>query len=195
MNKSNYLFLFFLLAINSLYAQHSISGQITCLSGDPMTNQEVQLSGDQISDMTVTTDANGDYLFPNLPSGGDYTITIEKTDNPLNGVSTYDLVLISKHILQIAPFPTPFHFLIADVNSDGSVSTLDLLIMRQLILFINTSWPGGFTWHFATEDYNLNPPSGSVDVININTLNDDEVINFVGVKIGDMNQSAAGGCN
>jgi hypothetical protein len=36
-----------------------------------------------------------------------FTITPAKDDNPLNGVTTYDLVLISKHILGIEPLGSP----------------------------------------------------------------------------------------
>jgi hypothetical protein len=37
----------------------------------------------------------------NVPLDATFTIAPEKDDNPLNGVTTYDLVLISKHILGI----------------------------------------------------------------------------------------------
>jgi len=43
--------------------------------------------------MSETTNAAGNFGFE-LGIGGDYTITPEKDMNPLNGVSTFDLVLL-----------------------------------------------------------------------------------------------------
>ena len=54
------------------------------------------------------TDDQGAYLFPSvLPPASNYTLTPTKDDNPLNGVSTYDLVLITRHILGLEPLWRP----------------------------------------------------------------------------------------
>ncbi len=192
MKKQIYIALLILMGTFSLSAQVSISGQITCPDGFPMGSQEVKLAGDLIADMSVNTDGNGNYVFSNLPTGGNYTITIEKTDNPLNGVSTYDLVLIAQHLLNIQPLPAPYHYLIADINYSGSITTLDLVLLRKLILFIDTEFPSGLSWYFATEDYNPSPPSGSINVAQLDNLQSSEIVNFVAVKIGDV---SGGSCN
>ncbi len=79
--------------------------------------------------------ASGNYLFENLPTGGDYIITVEKTDNPLDGVTTFDLVQIAKHILQIQLLTSPYFMLQAAVNGSGTNTTLDLVEIRKVILF------------------------------------------------------------
>ncbi|MBK8425644.1 MAG: T9SS type A sorting domain-containing protein [Lewinellaceae bacterium] len=53
--------------------------------------------------MVHTTNDNGSFHFASIPLGANVTITPTKDDNPLNGVSTYDLVLITKHILGLEP--------------------------------------------------------------------------------------------
>jgi len=50
-----------------------------------------------------------------------YSIEPQKNDNPLNGVSTFDLVLISKHILGITKFDNPYQYIAADANKSDRV--------------------------------------------------------------------------
>lgn len=59
------------------------------------------------------------------------TSPLRREDNdPLNGVSTYDLSLITKHILGLAPFSSPYKLIAADVNNSRSVTTLDVIQLR-----------------------------------------------------------------
>jgi hypothetical protein len=64
------------------------------------------------------TDSLGLYAVTNSST---FTIAPEKDDNPLNGVTTYDLVLISKHILGIEPLNSPYKMIAADamVSQNG----------------------------------------------------------------------------
>lgn len=192
MKNLSYLFILLLalLNINTLIAQHTISGQITCMAGGELSGQEVVLSGSNISDVIVTTDANGNYNFTNVPAGNDYTITIEKEDGDWGGITTFDIIVGVKHILGVQPFTTPFQQLAADVNNDGSVSTLDLVFMRQLILNLTNTFPGGQFYLFATSDYDPAAGTGAVAPLNISDLQEDLTIDFVQVKLGDLNGSA-----
>ena len=97
---------------------------------------------------SMSTEDNGAYTFT-LPTGGDYTITPEKNVNPLNGVSTFDLVLISKHILGIQTLDTPYKQIAADVNKSGSITAFDMVQLRQLILNITTEFPSNESWRFV----------------------------------------------
>ncbi len=63
----------------------------------------VELNGTPNVNMTYPTGDNGAFNFSNVPVGANVTVTPTKDDNPLNGVSTYDLVLITKHILGLEP--------------------------------------------------------------------------------------------
>jgi hypothetical protein len=60
----------------------------------------------------------------------------ELDDNPLNGVSTYDLVLIKNHIDGDLPFTSPYQYVAADINRSGTITTFDILELRNLILGI-----------------------------------------------------------
>lgn len=56
----------------------TISGRITDDKGAPLAGVTVTLTGSQ--SVTTTTDANGNYVFMNLPTSGEYSITAAKTD-------------------------------------------------------------------------------------------------------------------
>ncbi|MFN0216199.1 MAG: T9SS type A sorting domain-containing protein [Saprospiraceae bacterium] len=146
--------------------------------------------------MYEMTDNLGNYLYINaLPVGSDYTIAPEKDDNPLNGVTTYDLVLISKHILGLEPFNSPFKMIAADANKSGSITTFDIVEFRKLILGIYSEMPNNTSWRFVDKAYifpnplnpfqDLFPETISVQHMQMANLNED----FVGVKIGDVNNS------
>ena len=65
----------------------------------------VNLSGGLSS--SATTDENGYYQFMGIPTNTNYQATPEMNVFPLNGVSTYDMVLILKHILEIQTLDSP----------------------------------------------------------------------------------------
>ena len=150
-------------------------------------------SSQVVSDLT---DNLGNFMFANaLPLNSDYIIAPEKDDNPLNGVTTYDLVLISKHILGIEPFNSPYKMIAADANKSGSITTFDIVEFRKLILGIYNEMPSNTSWRFVDKNYAfpnaLNPfqevfaETVSVQDMQITNFNED----FLGIKIGDVNNS------
>ena len=104
-----------------------------------------------------------------------YKLKPNKTGGPV-GLTTYDLVLMSKHILAIEPFNCPWQIIAADVNCTGSVTTFDIVTARKVILGILNDFPCG-SWRFI-------PDSAAVA--------NGQCQDFVGVKLGDVN---AGPCN
>jgi len=143
------------------------------------------------------SDAAGVYeVKNNVPVAATFVIAPEKDDNPLNGVTTYDLVLISKHILGIEPLNSPYKMIAADANKSGSITTFDIVELRKLILGIYTELPNNTSWRFVDKSFsfpNLNnpfqtafPETKSVSNAMLNQLGDD----FAGVKIGDVNSTA-----
>jgi len=143
------------------------------------------------------SDANGVYVVANnVPLDATFVIAPEKDDNPLNGVTTYDLVLISKHILGIEPLNTPYKMIAADANKSGSITTFDIVEIRKLILGIYTDLPNNTSWRFVDKSFsfpNANnpfqtpfPETISIADAMANQLGED----FAGVKIGDVNSTA-----
>jgi hypothetical protein len=127
---------------------------------------------------------------------GDYTVTPLLDENYLNGVSTFDLVLISRHILGVQLLNSPYKMIAADVNSSKSITTLDLIQLRRLILAIDTEFANNTSWRFVDAAYVFPVPTNPwfepfPEVININDLAGNMANqNFRAVKIGDVNGSA-----
>ena len=104
------------------------------------------------------------------------------------------MVLIARHILGVQPLDSPYKMIAADVNNSGSVSTIDLVELRKLILFISTDFPNNTSWRFLPMDFvfpdDQNPWSTSLpDICTINTPGVFEKT-FIGIKTGDVNLSA-----
>lgn len=144
----------------------------------------------------VMTNLNGAFAL-SMTLGEDYTVAPHLDENPLNGVSTFDLVLISKHILGATLLDSPYKIIAADANKSNSVTTFDLVEIRKLILQVVPTFPNNTSWRFVSSDYLFpnpaNPWEGQFpEVTNYNDVSSSMLsVDFVGVKIGDVNGSAA----
>lgn len=145
----------------------------------------------------------GQYMFScqTCPNCNRFKVTPAKNDNPLNGVTTYDLVLISKHILGITPLSSSYNMIAADANKSNNITTFDIVELRKLILGISTNLlPSNTSWRFFDKSKQFtdmsNPPNPFVDQIaaweSINCIElPTSNLDFVAVKIGDVNNTAA----
>lgn len=132
-----------------------------------------------------------------IPVGYSSSVRPSKVSNPLNGVTTYDLVLIAKHFLGVQPFTNPWQYLAADVNLDEKVDGMDIVEIRKLLLGLTSELPHGQSWRFVPSDYVFPNPANPLSPIPPNRI---EVPNtadptpndfhFTGVKLGDVNFSA-----
>ena len=171
-----------------------IAGTIATEGAETVEGVDVSLSGAMA--MNVTTAADGEYTFGDLDAGQDYTVTPQLDVNPLNGVSTFDLVLISKHILGVQLLNSPYKMIAADVNASESITTMDLIQLRKLILAIDTEFANNTSWRFVEAGYVFPNPANPwledfPEVYNENNLTSNILsADFVAVKIGDVNGSA-----
>ena len=124
-----------------------LGGQINTWKGDPV--EEVLVSSAQEDYMTAQ---DGFYHFE-LPMEKAYTLTPQKNHIPLNGVSTFDLVLMTKHILGVQPFDNPYQWIAADVNRSKTVTAFDLVLLRKMILAIDTEFSNNTSWRFVNAAY------------------------------------------
>ena len=127
-----------------------------------------------------------------------YDVTPTKTDNPLNGVSTFDLVLISRHVLGLEPLGSPYRMIAADANKSGSITGLDIVELRKLILGIYQQLPNNNSWRFVDRAFvfpnSNNPFQTTFPEDKIITSLPNLMVDFTGVKIGDVNNSALTNC-
>ena len=95
-----------------------LNSEIKNKKGTPEPIEEVAVSITGPCNYNFLSDCDG--YSACLCNYGDYLVTPFKDDNFLNGVTTYDLVLISKHNLGIEPLDSPYKMVAADANKSGS---------------------------------------------------------------------------
>ncbi len=141
------------------------------------------------------TDGNGAYAFENNPLENNYKLTANKEDSYLNGVSTLDLVFMSQHIVSIEEFDNAYQVIASDVSGDGRVSALDLTELKKLILGVTDDLASVAPWTFIKKDQvffdELNPWPLVIDNVVLDLSNNMMTEDFIGIKMGDVNQSAA----
>ncbi len=150
----------------------------------------VNISGE----VTEETSVDQSYDF-SIPFGANCTITPSKDINIRNGVSTFDLLLIQKHILTLDTLDTPYKIIAADINHSNTVSAFDLVLMRKVILFISDTFPDNTSWRFIHSDFTFLDPVHPFDqvfpeFVDFADLESNESANFIGVKIGDVTGNA-----
>ncbi len=171
-------------------------GQLATEFGAGVPDVSVNINSPGGFSADAVTDGNGVYA-AGVPPGGDYTVTPVHDVDPLNGVTTYDLVVISKHILGVDLLDSPYQVIAADANRSNTVTTFDLVELRKLILFINTDFPNNTSWRFVDKGFAFSDPSNPFatafpEVVNLNNLTASQLTNdFVAVKVGDVNGSAS----
>jgi len=172
----------------------SVSGNVQTHWGQPMPNLRVNLTGG--ASASVFTDTLGNFTFTGIPAGGSYTVAPARDSNDFNGLSTFDLLQISKHILNIEPFDSPWKIVAADANKNNSVTTFDIVEIRKIILGVNSAFPANNSWRFfpaSTVLPNPNNPFPNLppEGISVNNLQSNlNSVNFKAVKVGDANNSA-----
>jgi hypothetical protein len=132
-------------------------------------------------------------IYENNNTAESIQLEITKEGDDLNGVSTLDLVQISRHILNIDPFENYAQVIAAQINDDANVSAIDLVEMRKLILGIYSEFPSIPSWVFyhndiMTADESTDP--SSYDLIFDAMEFPLDVFDILAIKKGDVNGSA-----
>ena len=189
-------FIFFLLSAGSLAAQTvTVSGHIS-----PASEVTVELLGQTPNQtplsLVALTDENGNYSF-SVPTGSSFSIIPYKDDEPLNGVSTYDLVLIARHFTGEELLTSPYHLIAADIDRNGIINAADTIELHLLVLGIYQELSNNVSWRLVRADYifpdpsdPFHPPYPETAVFNHLSANV-EHIDFIAVKVGDVNSMAA----
>lgn len=109
-----------------------------------------------------------------------------------NGVSSFDLLLLSRHILGVDTLDSPYLLIAADANKSGTLTSFDIVELRKLVLGVYDSLPFNESWRFVASHYIFpNPQNPFTEVFpervfpEIPTRND-----FIAIKIGDLNLNA-----
>jgi hypothetical protein len=173
-----------------------LSGQIETENQRSVPGVSVYLEGADMPSQMSSVD--GKYAFPRMDGGGSYRVLPVKNDDPLEGVSTLDLIHIQRHILRTAPLQSPYKIIAADINADDKVSAADIVQLRKLLLGVYDNFPDNQSWRMIDKGYEFqnrqNPLSESFpEAYTIEAFKKDMTIDWVGVKTGDVDGSYTGG--
>lgn len=168
----------------------SVSGKITTPEGDAISGVQVSLGN-----FVTHTDTDGSYIFEDLVQGQDYTLTPLYDADPGNGVSTYDVIAISKHLQGIELLDSPYKLIAADVDNNQFLTASDIAQLENVIVNNLPSFPNNTSWRFISAEYNFPDPTNPYaevfpEVVNINNLLGNLSFDFIGVKIGDVDGNA-----
>ncbi len=141
-------------------------------SNTPLSNVTINLknSADSVVGTTVTN-ASGIYSFSGIISGN-YSLDVA-TVKPWGGVTATDVLLYSKHIVNITHL-NGIYLASGDVNLSGSLTATDLLLIKKRIATLINTFPSG-NWFF--------------DVLPFTVGNENVIQNFNGIVYGDANGS------
>ena len=187
-----------------LFEHSFVSGEILNGLGQAVQDVTVELNT-TVSSLPIglesVTNAWGKYFINYLvPFHTELTIVPSMEGDPLNGVNTWDLYLISRHILGLIPLNDPFKLIAADANKSGTITTLDIAELRKLILGTLNELPHQQSWRFLPVTHVFTDPTNPFldalpEVIRDTTLaQSSPKINFTGIKIGDVDYSAVSNC-
>jgi len=175
----------------------SVSGSVTTEDLEMVDNVEISIESNSMSSDMMSDE--GEFAFNNLAMYNDYQVDAFKDDDYLNGVSTLDLVLIQRHILGLNPLDSPYKLIAADINNSESITAIDLIELRKLILGLYEELPNNNSWRFVESAYTfvdpLNPFPFAENVEIDNLEKEVNNADFIGVKIGDVNTSVISNAN
>ncbi len=178
-----------------------ITGEIFTPGYEMREGVEVNVTASTMGGFTTYTSQHGIFTFQHLLVGDDYTI--QPRANPaidLGQVTTGDLILISRHILGLQAFSSPYQYVAADVTADRQINVLDMIAIRRVILGITTDYPSSDSWRFMAENGSFgNDPSrwlnnsALMEVFNVNNL-ENQILNanFMAIEMGNVSAAVPG---
>jgi hypothetical protein len=169
----------------------TISGRIATESEVEIDLVEVTLvNGAQVE----MTNDEGQFAFAEMPMGGAYIVEPYLDIDDRRGVSTLDIILIQRHILNLQSLASPYDLIAADANNSESITSADLVDIRKVVLEILDKFPSNTSWRFIEKSYAFIDPTNPWlpapdETYQIPFLVQDMVTDFVAVKVGDVNGS------
>jgi hypothetical protein len=144
---------------------------------------------------TAYTDDHGRYVYRDLEEGSTYIIAPYNNSNPREGVTTLDLVAIQKHLLGYKQLTSPYKLIAADANNSGTVTALDLIVLRRLLLNQIQEFTYNTSWRFVDAGFEFPNPENPWVIPFPEMMRFDSVRehmtqkDFIGIKVGDVNNT------
>ena len=170
---------------------YEISGFLGSPFNEALEQVEINILSNG-EELQFESNGNGIYAV-DLDDGSNNEFSFHRQETDLHGLSTLDLLKIQKHLVNLEYLDAPFGIIAADVNMDGKISTIDLILLQQYLLGFRDDFPHGKFWRFIPEGHVFNNPQNALtegwpEEAEYNNLNQDfEDENWSTVRIGDVN--------
>ena len=127
------------------------------------------------------------YYVQGIPSEqSGYRVKPQKVDGIMNGISTLDIIGIQKHLLGLQKFTSAYKVIAADINNSNSISALDIIALRKMILNTDSEMPNGnSSWRFVDAKYEFEDiynPWGFPEEIAVELGEENLENDFIGIK-------------
>ena len=122
-----------------------------------------------------------------------YKVELQNLANVRNGVSTADLISISKHILSTESITSPYKKIAADINGDRKITTADMVELRKVILHLTDTFSNNTSYRFVNARFDFDVAEDSSNSLYYTLVSGQPLqyltTEFITVKIGDVNNS------
>lgn len=177
-----------------LLTRARIAGLVTDEQGDEVPGAVVHIDSTASGAYEATVDSLGWYAFEDMPTGASYLLRPEKESEPLAGVTTVDLILLAKHVMEVDTLDTPYQFIAADIDGSGVVDMDDLGWLHRMLLGMEVEFPDSISWLFVPKSFvfpAIDPLSVDFpEELAIDNLSGHrEDAHFIAVKRGDLDAS------
>jgi hypothetical protein len=174
----------------------AVAGLVNLCDDLPLAGVEFTLDDMGTAEQKFTVSAqNGQYAFIDLEPSMTAMISGTVAGDADEGVSTLDIVLIQRHILDISPI-SDCELIAADVNMSGTVTGADIVELRRLILGITDEFMSGDAWRLVDDNSisTMQSLSDVKDEVMLTDMEQDNMdVNWRAIKLGDVNMSVAEG--
>lgn len=168
-----------------------ISGFLGSPFNEPLQQVEINIISDG-EELEFESNGNGTYTL-GLEGGSDNLVSFNREESDIQGLSTLDLIKIQQHLVSQQILDAPYGLIAADVNMDGKINTIDLILLQQYILGLRDEFPHGHFWRFIPADHVFSNPQNALEegwpegaeYNNLSQNYSDE--DWTTIRIGDVN--------
>ena len=169
----------------------TISGLISDVNDVALSDAKVHITDgtSSLGDRTIDIE-EGFFEMKNAVASNQYRLEFTKQGDVQGGISTTDLIQIQNHILNLRPFESDFKVEAADANNDGKVTSIDLVLLKQLIIGQREDLPAySSPWKFLYYGESTAVKNMDDSTIGIADMSTDVFLDVKAIKVGDVNGS------
>ena len=169
-----------------------IRGKITTANNQPVKGAEIILKG-YASDLD-STDVQGKFELTGVHPYQSYTVTASKEfdANYANGLTSLDLAILQRHILEVETLTSLYKLIAADVDLSQNITTADIRDIQNVVLGNADRLAKGKHWTFIPTKFTFDNPAHPYPydtVIVYDAMPSTTGHDFIGIKLGDVNDT------